>query len=162
MLDGICPEAVSLLRNRQFPEKSFHYLKKMTPLRQIEAVELMIGMSNFSVSCARSLLLATPQDQLVEPSKPKPGLVQTREHLARLEREVGNLRKEIEEIEETYASEHLKLVVTSGHLESLFRNGKVVKYLTHHHGDIFGELRKLVESTAMVSEEDESSQAALP
>ena len=81
LLHGICPEAANLLRDRQCPYETFRCLKKMKPLRQIEAVELMVGMNNYSVSCARSLLLATARDQLVEPSKPKPGLVQTREHL---------------------------------------------------------------------------------
>ena len=152
LLDGICPEAAVLLRDRQCSYEAFRCLKKMKPLRQIEAVELMVGMNNFSVSCARSLLLATARDQLVEPSKPKPGLEQTRENLARLEREVGNLRKEIAEIEETYATDHLKLIVTRGHLEALFRNDEVARYLDLHHGDIFGELRKLVEATNMVSE----------
>ena len=155
LLDGICPEAANLLRDRQCPYETFRCLKKMKPLRQIEAAELMVGMNNFSVSCSKSLLLATQRDQLVEPSKPKPGLEQTRENLARLEREVGNLRKEIAEIEETYASDHLKFIVTRGHLETLCQNDNVVSYLSLHHGDIFGELRKLVELTTIVAEVDE-------
>lgn len=160
LLDGICPEAANLLRDRECPYETFRCLKRMRPLRQIEAVELMIGMNNFSVSCAKSLLLATQRDQLVEPSKPKPGLEQTRENLARLEREVGNLRKEIAELEETYASDHLKFIVTRGHLETLFQNVNVVRYLSLHHGDIFGELRKLVEATMIVADVDERMEVA--
>lgn len=160
LLDGICPEAANLLRDRQCPYETFRCLKKMKPLRQIEAVELMVGMNNFSVSCSKSLLLATQRDQLVEPSKPKPGLEQTRENLARLEREVGNLRKEIAEIEETYASDHLKFIVTRGHLETLCQNDNVVRYLSLHHGDIFGELRKLVEATTIVADVDEPMEVA--
>ena len=53
-LDGICPEAANLLRDRQCPYETFRCLKKMKPLRQIEAVELMVGMNNFSVSCSKS------------------------------------------------------------------------------------------------------------
>ena len=160
LLDGICPEAANLLRDRECPYETFRCLKRMTPIRQIEAVELMIGMNNFSVSCAKSLLLATQRDQLVEPSKPKPGLEQTRENLARLEREVGNLRREIAELEETYASDHLKLIVTRGHLEALFQNDNIVRYLSLHHGDIFGELRKLVEATMIVADVDEPMEVA--
>ena len=160
LLDGICPEAANLLRDRECPYETFRCLKRMTPLRQIEAVELMIGMNNFSVSCAKSLLLATQRDQLVEPSKPKPGLEQTRENLARLEREVANLRREIAELEETYASDHLKFIVTRGHLETLFQNVNVVRYLSLHHGDIFGELRKLVEATMIVADVDEPMETA--
>ena len=160
LLDGICPEAANLLRNRQCAYATFRCLRKMKPVRQIEAAELMVGMNNFSVSCAKSLLLATRQDQLMEPSKPKPGLEQTRGNLARLEREVGNLRQEIAEIEETYASDHLKLIVTRGHLESLFRNHNVARYLSLHHGDVFGELRKLVEATMIVGDVDEPMEFA--
>ena len=65
---------------------------------------------------------------------------------------MGNLRKEISEIEESYASDHLKLIVTRGHLEALFRNDKIVRYLSLYHGDIFAEVRKLVEATKIVSE----------
>ena len=38
-----------------------HVLRKMVPLRQIEAAELMVVMNNFTVSYAKSLLAATPQ-----------------------------------------------------------------------------------------------------
>ena len=152
LLQGICAEAATLIRDRQCPYETFQCLKKMKPLRQIEAVELMVGMNNFSASCARSILLATAREQLAEPNRPKSSPVHTAEHMARLEREIGNLQREIVELEDSYGSDQLKLIVTRGHLEALFRNEKVVQYLTLHHGDIFGELRKLVDATKMVSE----------
>ena len=161
LLQGICSEAVTLLRDRQCPYETFRCLKKMKPLRQIEAVELMDGMNNFSVSYSRSLLLATPRDQLVEPSRPKAGTAQATEHMARLEREIGNLRNQVEEIKDSYGSDHLKLVVTRGHLEALFQNDSVVRYLTQNHGEIFEELRKLIDSTTILSETTESAEMAL-
>ena len=161
MLNGICPEAVILLRDRQCPYNTFQCLRKMKPLRQIEAVQLMVDMNNFSVAYARSLLLATKPDELVEPSRTRPGSAHVADHMARLEREVGSLRRRTEEIEETYASDQLKLVVTRGHLESLFENDNVVRYLTTNHGEIFEELRKLVDSTNILSETADSEETAV-
>ena len=71
MLQGICPEAVDLLKDKHVPLHTFGVLKKMAPLRQIEAAELMISMNIFSQGYALSLLASTPKEQLVEPDKPK-------------------------------------------------------------------------------------------
>ena len=161
LLRGICPEAVTLLRDRQCPYETFRCLRQMQPLRQIEAVQLMIDTKNFSVSYARSLLLATARNQLVAPSKPNRGSAQAREHMARLEREIGNLRGQIAEIKDSYGSDHLKLVVTRGHLEALFRNENVVRYLSSNHGEVFEQLRRLVDSTAILSGAGESEDPAL-
>ena len=80
--------------------------------------------------------------------------------MARLEREIGNLRNQVEEIKDSYGSDHLKLVVTRGHLEALFQNDSVVRYLTQNHGEIFEELRKLIDSTTILSETTESAEMA--
>src|SRR5208283_2347264 len=41
MLDGICPEAIELLRNSHMTADAFAVLRKMKPVRQIEAAEYM-------------------------------------------------------------------------------------------------------------------------
>ena len=161
LLQGICPEAVTLLRDRQCPYETFRCLRKMQPLRQIEAVQLMIDTNNLSVSYARSLLLATPRDQLVAASRPRPGSAQASEHMARLEREIGNFRSQVAEIKDSYGSDHLKLVITRRHLEALFQNDNVVRYLTQHHAEVFDELRKLVDSTNILSETADPAQTAV-
>jgi len=43
----------------------------MKSMRQVEVVELMIAMNNFSVTYSRAMLAATPQNQLVDTGKPK-------------------------------------------------------------------------------------------
>ena len=50
LLDGICEEAISLLKDKMCPLAVFDVLRKMNPLRQIEAAELLINANNFSVS----------------------------------------------------------------------------------------------------------------
>jgi hypothetical protein len=70
LLEGICPEVADILKDKQIAINTFAELKKMVPLRQIEAAELMVAMNKFTMSYASSLVAAT-QSQLVESDKPK-------------------------------------------------------------------------------------------
>lgn len=72
MLDGICREAVEILKTRQFSPNLFGVLKKMKALRQIEVAELLAAASNFSVPYAKALLAATPPELLVDSERNKP------------------------------------------------------------------------------------------
>ncbi len=65
LLDGICPEAVELLRDHQFSPNLVAVLRKLKTTRQIECVELMISANNVTVSYAQALLAATPSNMLV-------------------------------------------------------------------------------------------------
>ena len=75
LLDGICPEAVELLEDKPVPIHTLGELKKLKPIRQIEAAGLMVAMNKYSVSYARSLVAATPDSQLVKGAKTIKGLV---------------------------------------------------------------------------------------
>ena len=87
LLDEICPEAADLLKDKFIPINSFRVLKKLAPMRQIEAAELMVGMNNYTTSYANSLLAATPQAHLVEGNKPKKVKGLSDEQIALMERE---------------------------------------------------------------------------
>ena len=69
LLNGICPEVAALLKDKQVPINTVGQLKNLKPIRQIEAVELMTAVNRFGVSYARSIVAATPEDQLV--ARPK-------------------------------------------------------------------------------------------
>src|SRR5450631_2298096 len=71
LLDGICGEAISLLKDKMCPMAIFDVLRKMNPLRQIETAELLINANNFSISYASAILAGTPQAQLMTPQTPK-------------------------------------------------------------------------------------------
>ena len=60
MLDGICSEAVEMLKHRQIAAGVFPALKKMSPARQVEAVALMSSCCNFTRTYAGALLAGTP------------------------------------------------------------------------------------------------------
>ena len=71
LLDGICPEAVQLLKEKRAYTGVFRELRRVKPIRQIEMAELMVAANNFSKRYAECLFAATPQDQLLEPETPK-------------------------------------------------------------------------------------------
>ncbi|QIE54398.1 DDE-type integrase/transposase/recombinase [Pikeienuella piscinae] len=50
LLDGICPEAVAILKDKACTAAVFTTLRKMISLRQIEAAELMVNANNYSVA----------------------------------------------------------------------------------------------------------------
>ncbi|WP_097092215.1 plasmid partitioning protein RepB C-terminal domain-containing protein [Novosphingobium sp. Chol11] len=144
LLNGICPEAVALLSDKHLPLAAFVELRKLKPLRQIEAAELMIAMNRFSVGYAKSLVAATPEDQLVTgQGKVVKGL--TSEQIALMERESASLDREFKMVEQTYGADHLDLVLAIGYVNRLLGNARVVRYLAHHHAEILGEFQKIVD-----------------
>lgn len=144
LLVGICPEVAELLRDRHVPIHVFQELRRMKPMRQIEAAQAMVAMNRFSVPYAKSLVASTPADQLVDRKVPKPrGL--TTEQIAVMQRESENLDREFKSIETTYGVDHLDLVVAIGYVSKLLGNALVVRYLAQQHPDIFNEFQKCVE-----------------
>ena len=149
LLDGICPEAADLLKEKHCPINTFRSLKRMKPMRQLEVAELMIAMNNFSVSYSKALFAATPQDQLVDPGKPKNFKGISPEQIARMENEMASLQREIILIEGSYGPDHLNLILARGYLDSLLNNAKVVRYLAQNHSEILGEFQKISEAISM-------------
>lgn len=145
LLSGICLEAVDLLKDRHVPVAVFWVLRKMIPIRQIEAAELMIAINKYTASYGRSLLAATPQDQLVE--KPKSKLVKglTSDQMGLMERESANLDREFKMAEQSYGADHLDLVLAKGYLAKLLGNARVVRYLAQHHQELLSEFQKIAE-----------------
>ncbi len=152
LLDGICPETAEILKDKHCPINTFHSLKKMKPMRQVEVAELMISMNNFSVTYGKALLAATPQSQMVDSGKPKSFKGISPEQIARMEKEMASLQHEIKLIEDSYGPDHLNLVLARGYLVSLLNNSKVSRYLTQNHSEILSEFRKISEAASMGSE----------
>ena len=121
MLDGICEEAIALLKDKICPIAVFEILRRMTALRQIEAAELLINANNYSVSYASAILAGTPQAQLVESAKPKRVKGNDAEAIARMERELGRLQEAITSIQDLYGKDHLQLTVVKGYMRKVTR-----------------------------------------
>ena len=153
LLDGICEEAVGLLKDKMCPLAVFDVLRKLNPLRQIEAAELLINANNFSVSYASAILVGTPQAQLVTPQTPKRLKGMTAEAIARMERELSRLQEAISSIQDSYGQDHLHLTVVKGYLRKLITNDRVARYLEQYQPELLIEFQKIAEMTSTLPSE---------
>lgn len=146
LLDGICPEAVELLKTRRIVASALKELKKVKPVRQVEMAEMMIAANNTAASYAKCMVVATPVDQLVESDKPKHVKGISTDDMSRMERELAMLERDFKTIEQSYGDNMLNLVVAVGYLRKLLDNAPVVRYLSRQHGEILAEFQKIVEA----------------
>jgi hypothetical protein len=128
---------------------TFEVLRKMKPMRQIDAAELMNTAGNFTASYAKAMLAATRQSDLVKADQPKRIAGMTAEQMARMEREMEKLQKDLKTVESRYGEDVLQLVIASGYLAKLVRNSGIKRYLTHHHGEILTEFNAIIAATSL-------------
>jgi len=131
----------------------FDILRKMSPLRQIEAAELLINANNFSVSYASAILAGTPQTQLATPQTPKRLKGMTAEAIVRMERELSRLQEAISSIQDTYGQDHLHLTVVKGYLQKLISNDRVSRYLEQYQPELLVEFQKIADMTSTLPSE---------
>ncbi|WP_459198407.1 plasmid partitioning protein RepB C-terminal domain-containing protein [Ralstonia pseudosolanacearum] len=143
LLEGLCPEAVDLLRDRQFSTELVRALRKMKPTRQVECVELMIAANNVTVAYAEALLVATPAARLVDGKKPAKLTGVTHEQMAKMEREMSNLQEQYKIVEQTYGQDVLNLVLAKGYLVKLLECEPVLTYLCQHQPDLVPEFESI-------------------
>lgn len=153
MLNGICDEAVAILKDKPCPMAVFEILRKMKPLRQLEAAELLVNANNYSVAYASAILAGTPQTQLAEGAKSKRIKGITLEAMARMESELARLQESITSIQETYGQDHLHLTVVKGYLAKLLGNARVVRYLMQHRPEFLTEFQSIAEMTSTLPPE---------
>ena len=152
LLQGICPEAAELLKDKHCPINTFRTLKKMKPLRQVEAAELMIAMGNYTIVYAEALLASTRPEHLVDAAGTRSPRRASPEQIARMEREMSSLQEGIKRIEASYGADHLHLVLAVGYVRSLLGNASITRHLERHHPEICIEFARICEATGMGSE----------
>lgn len=144
LLSGICPEAADLLRDKHVPTHAFPELRKMKPMRQIAAAEMMIAMNRYSTGYVKSIVAATPDNQLIEGKhKAQRGISEAQ--VALMTQESAQLDREFKLIEQTYGSDHLDLVLAAAYVTNLLSNARIVRHLARHHADLFNEFQKIAE-----------------
>jgi ParB-like chromosome segregation protein Spo0J len=149
LLDGICPEAMELLKDRQFSPEISRVIRKMKPTRQLECVELMVAANTLTVSYAEAMLVATPPDLLVEGKKPERLNGVTQEQMAKMEREMANLQGQYKMVEQTYGQDVLNLVLARGYLAKLLENKQVVRYLKQRQPEVLAEFETIVKTVSL-------------
>ncbi len=148
LLNGICPEVVDILKDREVNPNTFEILRKMRSMRQIEAAELMTTAGNYSTSYARALLAATRQGDLAKSEAPKKVAGLTADQMARMEREMEALQRDMKGIEARYGDDVLHLVIASAYLAKLVGNRAIKRYLTQHHPEILAEFFATIAATS--------------
>ena len=146
LLNGICPEAVELLKGKDANAGTFRQLRKAKPMRQIEMAELMCAANNFSVGYLKCLIAATPQEQLLNSEQSKDSTGLSPGDIARMEREMESIGKDFKQLEETHGKNVLNLVVVAAYIKKLLENARVVKFLANNHAEYLTEFQSLVES----------------
>jgi hypothetical protein len=149
LLDGICNEAVRLLRDKNFSANLSPVLRKLKPTRQVECVELMVATNNITVAYAQALLAATPANMLVGEVKPKKIRGATPEQMAIMEREMSNVENQFKLLEQSYGQDILNLVLARGYLAKLIGNEAVIRFLTQNHADFLEEFSNIVNTTSL-------------
>jgi hypothetical protein len=149
LLDGICPEAVHLLRDKRITSNAMRELRKVAPMRQVEIAELMCAVRNFSGGYAKCLVTGTADEQLATGDRPKEGRSFSPEDIARIEHETESLVREFKLVEESHGKNVLNLTIVVAYLRKLLDNARVVRYLSQNDPEILAEFQKLVETRSL-------------
>jgi len=149
LLDGICPEAVDLLREAHFNHEVIRHLRKMKPARQVECAELMMSVNNYSSSYAAALMAATPPAQLVEPEKPKKVGGLSIEQMARMEQEMSLVQSRFKAVEQSYNRNVMNMVLARGYIAKLLANEAVASWLRRHQPEVHDEFRAIVAAATL-------------
>jgi ParB-like chromosome segregation protein Spo0J len=143
LLDGINKEAVELLKTKAMSPQAIRLLKKVTGVRQIEIVELMISSNNFTLPYVEALILGTPKNMLVSPDEPKEKAGLTAEQIGRMEEELEGLESDFKVAEESYGDNMLNLTLARGYIKRLVENEAVTRLLKGKHPEILAEFQAI-------------------
>ncbi|UJB19215.1 MULTISPECIES: plasmid partitioning protein RepB C-terminal domain-containing protein [Lysobacter] len=159
LLDGLCSEVVTLLADKPCTMVVLKILKKMKPMRQMQAADLIVGQGNYSTSFAMAILGATNDDQLVESRRVRGRTPDaTREQIGRLERELATAQQRTRFVEETYGVDNLCLTVAQSYLAKLLSKGSVNRWLSKNHADYLAEFQSIVSLSSLSPRVDSSVQ----
>lgn len=150
LLDGICEEVAAQLSDRHCPLAVFDILRKMKPLRQMTAAELMTQNNNFSLAYASGILASSQQADLVVGAKAKPKGI-TPAAMARMERELENLQAAVGAVQDTFSKDNLHLTVAKGYLTKLLACRPVYRFLVDRYPDLLEQFQAIAEVTTTFS-----------
>jgi RepB plasmid partitioning protein/ParB-like nuclease domain len=148
LLDGICPEVVAILRDARVSTDVFPVLRKMRPVRQIEAAEHMRATGTYSGTFARALLQVTNPELLLEVEVSRRLRATSAAAQSMFAEEDASLVRDLKKIEESYGTDMLVLTVSCAYVRRLLSNDRVEQHLEKYHPDILSTLRTLVVQTS--------------
>jgi hypothetical protein len=149
LLEGVCPEAIELLRDKKVTGASLRELRRVKPMRQIEIAELLVAASNYTVGYVKCLVATTPADSLIDGERDREERRLSPEEISRMEHEMESLGKEFKLIDENHGKNTLNLVLVVAYLKKMTENTRVARYLANQYPEISAEFQKLVESRTL-------------
>lgn len=149
LLDGICPEAVDMLKDRHFSPSLGSVLRKLKPTRQIECVELMLTANNTTIAYAQALLAATSPHLLAGETKSRRVRGVTAEQMTKMEREMSNLQGQLKMVEQSYGRDVLVLVLARGYLGKLLDNKAVFRFMSRHQPEVLSQFENIVQTVTL-------------
>jgi hypothetical protein len=149
LLNGIHAEAAELLKDKPVYPRAVCLMRRVTAQRQIEIAELMISANNFTEGYAEALVFGTPKTELVKPGEPKAKKGLDAEEIARMQAEMETLEHDFRAVEQSYGANVLNFTVTKNYLKKLLENGKVTKFLSSKHPDLFSEFQAIIAMEAI-------------
>lgn len=152
MLDGICDEAVRLLADKPAGRTMFSVLRKMGPFRQIDVARAMIGLDNYSVKFAESMLQHTAPDHLAPETRVKAQRAVATDTIQRLQKELAAIQADTKLIEDSYGDLTLQLAIIKAHIKTLLENARVVRWLSKSHNDYLQQLQLVADIKRLPAE----------
>jgi RepB plasmid partitioning protein len=149
LLNGICPEVISALKDKSVNPVTFDALRKMKPERQIEACNLMASASNYTSSYAKALVAASKRDQIKTPPRSPRRSGVTTADLRLMEREMTRAKRDFQLTEASYGRDMVSLVIATSYLAKLTANARIQRYLEDNHPEVLSEFRKIVAATTL-------------
>lgn len=149
MLKDICEEAVALLRSTPISAEAIGHLRRVKPPRQVEIAEMLNMVANYGTAYCQALVAASPKDMLTEAGRSKTKVTLGQDDLARMQREMETLQRDLASHEETYGQNFMNLVIVRGYLAKLLGNGRVVRFLSGGYSDMLGAFQQIVDSTSL-------------
>ena len=142
-------EAVELLKEVAAGALTIQKLKRVKPARQVEIVEMMLLVNNFSSLYCEALVAATPKALLADNGKARKHPKIGAEDIARMEREMEALHRDLQAHEDSYGQNFLNLVVVRGYLSRLLDNDRVVRFCSQECPDVLEAFQQIVASTSL-------------
>jgi RepB plasmid partitioning protein/ParB-like nuclease domain len=144
LLNGVCKEAADLLKDHRVASAAFAALKRMKPVRQVEAAQLMVASNMYTGRFAAALLTGTRDEMLVAPEKDGSKKAANPEQRMRLQQEADNLLRDLKSVEDSYGAEVLTLSVSCKYIARLIGNARLRGELKERHPDVLDELESLL------------------
>lgn len=149
LLNGVREEVLALLKDRPIAPSTLPLFKRVVPSRQLEMAELMIAAANFTRGYAKALVATTPAEELTDAERAKREARGRPDDLARLERQLRTLERDMLRLQTTYGTNVMNLTLAHGFLRKLLDSRRVAACLAQHHGELLAEIQRLLRATSL-------------